>query len=179
MLDANPFYASQVESNEDPHCGVCTLLILEANLLCADQVESNQDPHGAVCTLLIALSPLKIHTVALRSQHLPLPERLAPRPSKPGTLDLTASNLIVNDLAMHARIGTCARQIKRVVDVGRGQLKFGAAVEALMQLLHSIHAIWRTKTRLTADQCAAYHPGPSKEREGLLPKPLLGSDVGV
>ena len=96
-----------------------------------------------------------------------------------GTLDLTASNLIVNDLAMHARIGTCARQIKRVVDVGRGQLKFGAAVEALMQLLHSIHAIWRTKTRLTADQCAAYHPGPSKEREGLLPKPLLGSAVGV
>ncbi len=64
--------------------------------------------------------PIKvvINEVSLKSQGLPLPERLAPRPTKPGTLDLTAANLLVNDFEMHARVVECVKTIDRVIKVG-------------------------------------------------------------
>ena len=100
-----------------------------------------------------------IQHVSLRSQHLPLPERLAPRPTRPGTLDLTAANLIVNDLEMHSRIVSCAQQITRQVPLGHSFLTFKCALQALLQCLHAIHAIWRCKTVLTPSQCELYRSG--------------------
>ena len=41
-----------------------------------------------------------------------MPERLAPRLTKAGNLDLTASNLFVRDVELHARIVEHARSIE-------------------------------------------------------------------
>jgi hypothetical protein len=62
-----------------------------------------------------AAGPLKeiIHHVSLEAQGLPMPERIAPRKTKLGTLDLTASTLFINNIAMHARVGQCARAINK------------------------------------------------------------------
>jgi hypothetical protein len=48
-----------------------------------------------------------INSIILKAQGLPLPEKLAPRHTKAGTLDLTAATLLVKDVEMHHRIGQC------------------------------------------------------------------------
>ena len=61
-----------------------------------------------------------LHIVSLKSQNLPLPERLAPRPTRPGTLDLTAANLLVTDVALHAKVVTCAPWELCLVSIRKG-----------------------------------------------------------
>lgn len=80
---------------------------------------------------------------------LPLPERLAPRPTKLGTLDLTAANLLVTDIAMHGRVVEAAKTINKVIKIGFSGLKFSAAIGALFQAIHGMHTFWRQKTSLT------------------------------
>ena len=94
---------------------------------------------------------------------LPLPERLAPRPTKLGTLDLTAANLLVTDIEMHARISEATKTIKKVIKIGFSGLKFSSAIGALFQALHGLHALWRQKTVLTQTRLFFFH-----EKDGCL-----------
>ena len=80
---------------------------------------------------------------------LPLNEQLAPRPTKAGTLDLTASTLLVQNKDMHAEIGKFAKVMDKKFPLGTGHINLGSAVHALLTSLSSIHSLWRKKTPLT------------------------------
>lgn len=103
-------------------------------------------------------APIKavINEVALKSQGLPLPERLAPRPTKPGTLDLTAANLLVGDFEMHARVVNCVKTIDRVIKIGNSGLYLSSAIEALFRFIHGLHSFWRQKSLLSPSDRQKY-----------------------
>lgn len=105
------------------------------------------------------LGPLKdiIEHVVLQSQGLPLPERLAPRHTKTGTLDLTAATLFVTNIELHGRLSQCARAIPRKVPFGQGHLNMGAAVQMLCKNLMQLHSFWRQNTDLSVSDLSAYH----------------------
>jgi hypothetical protein len=85
-----------------------------------------------------------------------MPERIAPRKTKLGTLDLTASTLFINNIAMHARVGQCARAINRIFPFRHGRINMGAAVEFLFRTMHSIYKFWRQLTPFTPEDIEKY-----------------------
>lgn len=101
-----------------------------------------------------AAGPLKeiLHHVSLESQGLPMPERLAPRMTKLGNLDLTAATLFIGNFAMHGRIGQFARSLNKRIPFRNGQLNMGSAIELLFRRLHSIHKFWRQPQLLTQEE---------------------------
>ena len=105
-----------------------------------------------------AAGPLKeiIHHVSLEAQGLPMPERIAPRKTKLGTLDLTASTLFINNLPMHARVGQCAREINRILPFRHGRINVGVAVEFLFRTLHSIYQFWKQVTPFSQEDRDKY-----------------------
>lgn len=106
-----------------------------------------------------ASGPLKdiIQHIILQSQGLPLPERLAPRHTKTGTLDLTAATLFVTNIELHGRIGQCAKELTRKLIYGHGQLNMASAVQMLCKNLHQLHSFWRQKTDLSPFDLTSYH----------------------
>lgn len=80
------------------------------------------------------------------AQGVPEAARLAPRHTKPGTLDLTASTLFVGSLERHARICKLARQLGVMIMFKNGSLNLGSALQSLFTTLHSLHGLWRQKT---------------------------------
>jgi len=57
---------------------------------------------------------------------------------------------------MHARIVVCAKQIKKILKIGHGGLKFSSAIEVLLRTLHGLHGFWRQKTCLTPSDRQQY-----------------------
>ena len=107
--------------------------------------------------------PIKdiIHLLTIQAQGIPLPERLAPRHTKIGSLDLTASTLFVQNVEVHARIGACLRALHQTIPFGNGHLNLGAAIELLFRTLHGLHTFWRQKTHsphLTISYTTFYPP---------------------
>ena len=98
-----------------------------------------------------------VNLLTLQSQGLPLPERLAPRHTKAGSLDLSASVLFILDLDSHSRIGKALRATNTTVALGTGRVNAGAAVEYLFRVLHALFSLWRQPTHLTPHQKKAYH----------------------
>jgi hypothetical protein len=82
------------------------------------------------------------------AQGIPFGERLAPRHTKMGTLDLDASTLFVQNTALHVRIGNLFRQMNQLVAFGTTFINIGAAIQALFQTLHGMHSLWRQKSLL-------------------------------
>lgn len=103
--------------------------------------------------------PLKqlIQECILISQGLPLPDRLAPRHTKEGTLDLTASTLFITHIESHGRLVQCARDAPRIILFGNGKLSIANAMAILLRTLHSLHAFWRQKKNLTPVDIQNYH----------------------
>lgn len=94
--------------------------------------------------------PLKeiVAQLTLEAQGIPLGERLAPRHTKMGNLDLDASTLFVQNIALHGRIGDIFRQMNKKVAFGDSFINIGAAIQALLQTLHGLHSLWRQKSLL-------------------------------
>ena len=78
-------------------------------------------------------------------------QHLAPRRTKAGTLDLTASTLFVRDIEKHAKICEYARSLNKLIPFRHGQINLGVALQMLLKSLHGLHALWRQKTYLTSD----------------------------
>lgn len=99
------------------------------------------------------LSPVSetglVRALSLEAQGLPVAQHLAPRPTKPGTLDLTASTLFVRSVEQHARICNYARQLNKLVSFRHAQINLGAALEMFLRALHGVHSLWSQKTLLT------------------------------
>lgn len=83
--------------------------------------------------------------LTLKAQGLPEPQRFAPRHTKAGTLDLTASMLFVQDVEWHGRVASCANDLPRRVKFGTGELNLKSAMTFLLKLLHQLSAFWRQK----------------------------------
>lgn len=92
-----------------------------------------------------------IEALAREAEGIPAAHHLAPRKTKPGTLDLTASTLFVKDIPKHALISSHARTLNKLVNFRNGQINLGAALDLFFRTLHGLHALWRQKTLLTSD----------------------------
>lgn len=94
--------------------------------------------------------PLKdiVAHLTLEAQGVPYAHRLAPRPTKMGSLDLTASTLFVQNIELHGRIGEIFRLMNKRVAFRNASINLGAAVLLLLRTLHSLHTFWRQKTLL-------------------------------
>jgi hypothetical protein len=76
-------------------------------------------------------------------------QHLAPRRTKAGTLDLTASTLFVRDIAKHGQIAEYARKLNVRIPYRHGHINLGAALEMLFKSLHTLHGLWSQKTQLS------------------------------
>lgn len=92
-----------------------------------------------------------IEALSQQAQGIPVVQHLAPRRTKAGTLDLTASTLFVRDVEKHARICEYARNLNKLIPFRHGQINLGVALQMLLKALHGLHALWRQKTNLTSD----------------------------
>jgi hypothetical protein len=88
----------------------------------------------------------EVDRLTLQARGLPIPERLAPRLTKQGTLDLTSSNLFVRDVELHGRLVDHARSINLMVDGPFGKMNYASALGTLLRTLHGLHNLWRQKT---------------------------------
>ena len=83
------------------------------------------------------------------AQGIPAVHHLAPRRTKPGTLDLTAATMFVGDVEKHALICNNARSLRKLIPFRHSKINLGVALEMLRRTLHSLHSLWRQKTVLT------------------------------
>ena len=90
-----------------------------------------------------------INDLCLKAQGIPLPERLAPRHTKPGNLDLTASTLFVQDAETHARLAHVLNPSNVLVPFRGAQINVGSALQMLLSTLRALHQFWRQKPILT------------------------------
>ena len=87
-------------------------------------------------------------------------ERLAARPTKPGTLDLTSARWFIEKEALHATLVDAVRTNApdNVVALRDGkQIKLYFAVKLLLLNLNRMHAIWRCKEPYNSEQVECYH----------------------
>ena len=82
--------------------------------------------------------------------------RLAPRHTKPGTLDQSASTLFVENIEVQAKICASLRELKQVANLPTGNMNVASAIQLLFRTLHGLHSLWRTKTLLTSEECKSY-----------------------
>lgn len=90
-----------------------------------------------------------IRSVTLESQGIPLADRVAPRRTDPGTLDLTASTIFVGAVERHALIVKFARGLNQTIPFDNAQINLGVAMEMFLKTLHALHRFWRQKSPLT------------------------------
>lgn len=109
-------------------------------------------------------SPLKdlYFSLSQDAQRLPIAQRLAPRKSKPGTLDLTASRLFIENLRAHAVVVHCATTTEKTFPLGRGKIGLGPAVQLLLSSLFTLHRLWRQKTSFSDQDISVYEASASK-----------------
>ena len=93
-----------------------------------------------------------IQSLTQEAQGIPAAQRLAPRPTKPGTLDLTSSAIFVTAVERHALIANHARKINRMVPYENTNHNLGAAIGLFLHALHSLHKFGRRKTELTVSE---------------------------
>ena len=89
---------------------------------------------------------------------LPIDQRVAPRPAKAGTLDLTASRQFIDDVHWHGRLEGIVK--KHCPD---GKLPFGerpllvtAILRILLRSLKLAHGFWHSKVELTLEDVTRY-----------------------
>ena len=100
-----------------------------------------------------------------QAQSLPFHDRLAPRLTKEGSLDLTASTLFVRDIELHARIVQHARDVDWVLEGPFGKLTFFACITILLRSLHGLHQFWSQREPFSPPNLSSYrflatHPCP-------------------
>ena len=90
-----------------------------------------------------------IQALSWEAQGIPAVQHLAPRHTKPGTLDLTAATLFVQAVEKHALICGHATQMKKTVPFRSGHINLAVALEMFFRTLHALHSLWRQKNPLT------------------------------
>ena len=107
--------------------------------------------------------PLKeiVAQLTQEAARIPIGERLAPRHTKMGNLDLDASTLFVQNTELHVRIANLFRQLNKSIPFGNGLINVGAAIQDMFQTLHGLHSLWRQKSPL----CKAPWKVPGKKRK--------------
>ena len=90
-----------------------------------------------------------METLTREAQGVPAVQHLAPRRTKPGSLDLTASTMFVNDIEKHAHICEHARKLAKHVTFRKTSLSLATVLEMFFKALHTAHSLWSQKTMLT------------------------------
>jgi hypothetical protein len=98
-----------------------------------------------------------MQSLSMEAEGLPEADRVAPRRTTPGTLDLTAANIFVKATERHALIAQYARTIKRIFPFEGGKINLGVAMEMLLESLQGLHKFWRQNTPLTNADLDKYH----------------------
>lgn len=126
----------------------CTSRVV--NILLKRLLDEFDDPRKA--------APLRALIAKLTTQAhmLPVAQQMAPRATKAGTLDLTASTMLITSKDTHFQIGQIARVVEKTYPYGGGNVNLGVAVEALLAALSSLHSFWRQKTPLTTEDKKLY-----------------------
>ena len=70
-----------------------------------------------------------IETMTQEAQGIPAVQHLAPRHTKPGTLDLTAATMFVKAAKKHALICDHARKLKKLIAYCHTRINLGAALK--------------------------------------------------
>ena len=121
-----------------------------------------------------------IHSVSWDAASLPEEERLASRPTKPGTLDLTAGKLFIQREEGHQKLVSLAQKYAPDVTVAYGnesaQLFAHVVLRILLQALRSLHTLWRVKSLLTDQEVTQYRINLGRFRDAwvALQWPLYG-----
>ena len=112
---------------------------------------------------------LLVQKLRLESRGVPLQDQHAPRLTKEGTLDLTASTLFVRDTVLHAEIVNACKGVHFPVSGPFGPVNFASAITILLRnipflilkkgmkpSLCTLHTLWRQKEPFTPLDCANY-----------------------
>ena len=111
---------------------------------------------GVVWILYGTVIKEMINDLCVKAQGIPLPERLAPRHTKTGNLDLTASTLFVQDAETHARLAHVLNPSNVLVPFRGAQINVGSALQMLLSTLRALHQFWRQKPILTPNERQKY-----------------------
>lgn len=87
-----------------------------------------------------------IASMTQEAQGIPSVQHLAPRRTKPGTLDLTASTLFVGAVEKHALICAYARELQKLIPFRHAHINLGTALEMFLTALFGLHRLWRQTT---------------------------------
>ena len=97
---------------------------------------------------LVALVKDFMQLISWDAARIPASDRIAPRPAKPGTLDLTSARLFIESHERHANlaagIARCCPALSVNLPDGRS-ISFSMAIRVLLQHLCVMHGIWRVK----------------------------------
>ena len=99
-----------------------------------------------------------MHRIAQSAEEAAADDRLAPRYTKPGTLDLTASRLFIEKVELHVELCAIVRAHAHTPLQWNTDRRImpHAAVQMLLTSFRSIHACWRMSTPITPDQFREY-----------------------
>ena len=101
---------------------------------------------------------LFVQRIAWDAKGIPVSERLAPRLTKPGTLDLTAGRLFATTPALHAQLVEAVRaNTQECIEWVPGRkLYVYRALHVLLASFHSLHATWVVREPVTNQQLTEY-----------------------
>lgn len=97
-------------------------------------------------------------TLALDAQEVAQDDRLPPRLTKPGELDLTVARFFVQDTRYHRQLqGIIEKHVQATFEWVPGRrLRAHFVVGLLLQAFHTLHRLWRMKTPLGDADIALY-----------------------
>lgn len=132
---------------------------------CACRV-SNAVPKRLLADPRVASSPeacreIKriVHRVALDAAHIPSDQRVAPRPTKVGSFDLTSARLFLERIEIHAEfVAVLAKCLPSVrVAVSGVQVAYAIVMQRMLAALWYIQKTWRLKENFSDVKVAGYH----------------------
>ena len=91
-------------------------------------------------------------------KNVPVEDRIAPRPTKPRTLDLTAARIFIENKLLQQELVTLvkAHSTATVEWEPRRQVAIHSVLLTLLSSLRELHALWRIAAPLTSEQIATY-----------------------
>lgn len=107
---------------------------------------------------------LFVQRIAWDAKGIPVSERLAPRPTKPGTLDLTAGRIFATSQALHAELVAAvqARVSTPLQWEGNRVVHFHTVLHVLLTSLRHMHGVWTLRGKVTTPQLEQYCSHASK-----------------
>ena len=101
---------------------------------------------------------LFVQRIAWDAKGVPVSERLAPRPTKPGTLDLTAGRIFATSHVLQAELISAVRsRVHTSVNWEPGKpAHVHTVLQVLLTSFRAMHAVWVLRERVSNQQLADY-----------------------